>query len=155
LIRVIGIGSPFGDDNVGLQVARILAEAPPPDCDVIIADRPGAGLIELLDGADAAIVIDSVCSGAPPGTIHELKFDDLRHYPAGLVSSHDLGLATAIQLARALGRAPVCGRIIGLEIAPPRSQPTGLLSSHSKASIGRLVDRVRACAAELTAESNV
>ena len=71
MIRIIGIGSPFGDDAVGLEVARILAEAPPPDCEVIAADRPGATLLELLDGAEAAILVDAVQSGNAPGLIHE------------------------------------------------------------------------------------
>jgi hydrogenase maturation protease len=55
LIRIIGIGSPFGDDAVGLEVARILAGSQPRDCEVIASDRPGMALVDLLDGAEAVI----------------------------------------------------------------------------------------------------
>jgi hydrogenase maturation protease len=75
LIRIIGIGSPFGDDAAGLEVARILAQAPQPNCEVIVADRPGANLLELLRGTDSAILIDAVRSEGSPGTLHELSFD--------------------------------------------------------------------------------
>jgi hydrogenase maturation protease len=85
LIRIIGIGSPFGDDAVGLEVARRLAEAPPPNCDVVAADRPGTDLIELLRDIQGAILVDAVRSGAPPGTLHELSFDELTGSVAILV----------------------------------------------------------------------
>jgi hydrogenase maturation protease len=118
VIRIIGIGSQFGDDAVGLQVARILAQAPPPCCEVIVADRPGADLIELLDDVDAAILIDAVRSGAPPGTLHELSFDELSRSTIRFVSSHELGVAASVQLARKLGRAPILGKVLGIEVAP-------------------------------------
>ena len=70
MIRIIGIGSPFGDDACGLAAARRLAEEPPAGAEVVVADRPGAALIELLDGVDATILIDAVRSGSPPGTLH-------------------------------------------------------------------------------------
>ena len=111
LIRIIGIGSPFGDDAAGLETARMLAEAPPSNCEVIAADRPGTALLDLLEGAHAAILIDAVCSGAPPGTIHEFTFDELDRCAVRFVSSHDLGVAAAIQLAQKLGRAPSLGRV--------------------------------------------
>ena len=103
LIRIIGIGSPFGDDAVGLEVASMLAEAPPPNCEVIAADRPGTNLIELLQGIEIAIVIDAVRSGAAPGTLHELSFDELARSAGRFTSSHELGVVETMQIARKLG----------------------------------------------------
>ncbi len=150
MIRIIGIGSPFGDDAVGLEVARILAQAPPPNCEVIIADRPGATLMELLDGADSAILVDAVRSGAPPGVVHELGLDELdRCCAVRLVSSHDLNVVAAVQLARKLGRAPSRGRVIGLEIAPADGPRLCVLSGRAREAMSRVVERVRSCAVEL------
>ena len=118
MIRIIGIGSPFGDDGVGLEIARVLAESPPPNCEVMAADRPGTALLDLLEGVAAAILIDAVRSGAPPGTIHQFRFDELDRCAAHFVSSHDLGVAAAVRLAQKLGRGPSVGRVIGIEIAP-------------------------------------
>jgi hydrogenase maturation protease len=118
MIRIIGIGSPFGDDAAGLVAAQKLAAAPPPGVEVVAADRPGAALIELLDSADAVILIDAVHSGARPGTVYDLDLRALPQDAIGLVSSHDLGVIEAVQLASALGRAPVCGRVLAIETAP-------------------------------------
>jgi hydrogenase maturation protein HypF len=150
LIRIIGIGSPFGDDAAGLEVARALAAAPPPNCEVVAADRPGASLIEMLDGAGAAILIDAARSGAPPGTLHEFGFDELERCAAArLVSSHDLGVAAAVALARKLGRAPVRGRILAIEIAPaPEGAPCGL-SANAREAAERASIRVRQLADEM------
>jgi hydrogenase maturation protease len=117
MIRIIGIGSPLGDDAAGLEAARRLAAAPPPGCEVIAADRPGAGLVDLLDGAPAVILIDAVRSGAAPGTIHDLDLSEIGALGGDLVSSHDIGVAAAIALVASLGRAPVRGRLVGIEAA--------------------------------------
>jgi hydrogenase maturation protein HypF len=149
LIRIIGIGSPFGDDATGLLAAQILADAPPPNCEVIVADRPGLRLVELMEGAEAVILIDAVRSEAAPGTIHELSFDDLGQCGAHLVSSHDLDIATAVQLARQLGRAPERALAIGLEVAPLDPGRPCEVGASVRQSMDRLVARVRACAARL------
>ena len=148
MIRIIGIGSPFGDDAAGLEIARILAASPPPNCEVIEADRPGAALVDLLEGAKAAILIDAVRSGAAPGTIHEFRFDELDHCAARFVSSHDLGVAAALQLAQKLGRAPTVGMVIGIEIAPSSTAQLCGLSPHTREALPRAVARVRSTAME-------
>jgi hydrogenase maturation protease len=149
LIRIIGIGSPFGDDVVGLEVARILAQAPPPNCEVIIADRPGTGLIEMLDNLEAVIVIDAVRSGAAHGTLHHLSFRGLARSTARFTSSHELGLAATVQLAGKLGRAPSQGRVLGIEIASPPARKPCPLSQTSKRAVSRAVVQVRLWAREL------
>jgi hydrogenase maturation protein HypF len=148
LIRIIGIGSPFGDDAAGLEIARMLAKSPPPNCEVIAADRAGTTLVDLLDGAHAAILIDAVRSGAPPGTIHEFAFDELGGPPTHFVSSHDLGVVAAIQLAQKLGRAPSVGRIIGIEIAPAGAARLCGLSPKTREAVGRAAERVLSSAVE-------
>jgi hydrogenase maturation protein HypF len=148
LIRIIGIGSPFGDDAAGLAVARMLAKSPPPNCEVIAADRPGTALVDLLDGANAAILIDAVRSGAPPGTVHEFTFDELGGCAERFVSSHDLGVAATIQLAQKLGRAPSVGRVIGIEIAPVSTRHLCGLSAKTREAVCRAIARVRSAAFE-------
>jgi hydrogenase maturation protease len=143
LTRIIGIGSPFGDDAVGLEVARILSLAPPPNCEVTVADRPGVGLVELLDGVSSTILIDGVRSGAPPGTLRELSFEDLEGFAAHFVSSHDFGLAAAIQLARKLGRAPAQGMVLGVEIAAVPAHIPGPLSLTAQQAVSVAVAKVR------------
>jgi len=148
LIRIIGIGSPFGDDALGLEAARILSESPPPGCQVIAADRPGATLVELLDGADAVILIDAVQSDVVPGTIHELSLDRLRAGALRFCSSHDLDVVAAVELARMLDRAPAQGRVFGVEVARAESPRISELSRETQVAMRQVIDRVRSCVAE-------
>ena len=149
MIRIIGIGSPFGDDAAGLIAARQLAAAPPSDTEVVEADRPGTTLIQLLDGADAVILIDAAHSGAPPGTVHDLDLRALPQPTIGLVSSHDLGVIEAVQLAITLGRCSLRGRVLAIETQPPDESlipprgSIGGLSATTRAAVERAVDRAR------------
>jgi hydrogenase maturation protease len=143
MIRVIGIGSPFGDDAVGLEAARQLAADPPPDAEVVAADRPGATLLELLDGADAVILIDAARSGAAPGTIHDLDLHALPSRPIGLISSHELGVVETIQLAARLGCLPPRGRVLGIEVAGGHPSQQTAFSPSAVAAVSAAVQRAR------------
>lgn len=151
MIRIIGIGSPFGDDGAGLEVARALAHEPPPNCEVIVADRPGASLLELLDGTDAVILIDAVQSGAKPGTLHQLSFDGLDQCAARFVSSHELGVAASVQLARRLGHAPVRGGILLIEVSRARARIPCPLSRTAQHAVSQALPQLRLWVKELSA----
>jgi hydrogenase maturation protease len=143
MIRIIGIGSPFGDDACGLMAARHLARDAPVGAEVVIADRPSAGLIELMDGVEACLVIDAVRSGALPGTVHDLDLRDLPRSFARAVSSHDLGVAEAVQLAAALGRLPAHCRLLGIEIGARVRAASERPAPAVRRAIGEVVRRAR------------
>jgi hydrogenase maturation protease len=120
-IRVIACGTPHaGDDALGLIAADALRPRLPDDVEVIEAG-PATRVLELLDDADVAVVIDAVRApdgGRAPGTLVRAE-GDRGGLPAelrGSLSSHGLGLAEAVGLAAALGHAP---RVIfhGVEVA--------------------------------------
>jgi hydrogenase maturation protease len=143
MIRIIGIGSPFGDDACGLEAARQLARDAPAGAEVVMADRPGAGLIELMDGVEACLIIDAVRSGARPGTVHDLDLRDLTISSARAFSSHDLGVAEAVQLAEALGRLPAHCRLLGIEIGARVSAASERPAPAVRRAIGDVVHRAR------------
>jgi hydrogenase maturation protease len=109
---VIGVGNELrGDDAAGLIVARRLRERAGTRAVVLACEADPAELLEAWVGADLAIVVDTVVSGAEPGTVQ--RFDaSTAPLPAtlGRSSTHALGVAEAIELARVLDRLP--GRII-------------------------------------------
>jgi hydrogenase maturation protease len=152
MIRVVGIGSPFGDDAAGLEAARALAEAPPAGCEVLVEDRPGVLLVDLVASAEAAIVIDAVRSGAPPGTVHDLPLAGVRGFDARVVSSHDLGVGAALALAQELGRMPARGRFIGVEAGTSGPEDLGTMSAAVREAIPELVERARAWVARMRGE---
>jgi hydrogenase maturation protease len=79
------------------------------------ADEP-TRLLDLWDGLDAVVVVDALSSGAEPGTLHRIDAGggplprDLR-----LASTHAMGIADALELGRALGRAPRRVVVLGIE----------------------------------------
>lgn len=125
---VIGVGnSDRGDDAVGLAVARRIRMAAPRGVTVRELDGDQLALLEAWDDADDVHVVDAVCSGGRPGTVHRLDAAQ----PLGACfthrGTHTFSLADVIELARALDRLPahlVCHGIEGtaFDLGAPLSQ---------------------------------
>jgi len=105
---VLCIGNPdCGDDGVGRLVACLLRGRVPTD--VLVSEcHGGAGeVLDRITGVDSAILVDAAVSGVPAGTIHRVDCAAGEAVPAPRVaSSHGLGVAEAIALARTLGCLP-------------------------------------------------
>jgi len=143
-IVVIGIGNAMrGDDGAGIEVASRLRELVPPHVEVVACDEEPSRLIEAWEGADAVVLVDTVTSGAPAGTLH--RFDASETPIAARVlrsSTHAIGLAETIELARALGRLPRHVVVHGVEGASYESGSA--LTPDVAMAVGRLVDTVLA-----------
>jgi len=138
-ILVIGLGTPFGDDAAGpAVVARLAAEGLPAGVEAVIPRRPDA-LVDALEGAEAAVLVDASRAGLPPGTVHEPERGALRE--ARALSSHGLGVSGALALAEALGRAP--GRLAIVAVEAGAVAGDGL-SAPVRAALPEAVRRVRA-----------
>jgi hydrogenase maturation protease len=93
LITIICVGNSIrGDDGAGPATAeRLRARGVP-----ALVEEP-ANLIELWSGAEDVVVVDTVQSGAQPGTVHRV---DATSEPLPAVlrsgSTHLLGLADAV-----------------------------------------------------------
>lgn len=114
--RVIGVGSPAGDDRVGWLVLESLYRAvpPTPGLELCVLDRPGADLVRHFAGADRVIIVDAVLAGAEPGSIHEYDRRALAQQSRPL-SAHAVGVADALALALALGEAPRRLHLLGVQ----------------------------------------
>jgi len=116
---VIGLGNPLvSDDSVGLRIARELRArlAHRSDVDVTEDYWGGLRLMERMIGYRRAIVVDAICSGAPPGTIHHLTTDSLATQRSA--SAHDVNLPTALAFGRQAGAvlpADIDVRLVGIE----------------------------------------
>lgn len=108
------LGSRYrGDDAVGPLVADRLraAGAPVLECD----DEP-TRLLDAWADLDLVVIVDAVSSGADAGTVHRV---DAGGGPLprelGLASTHAFSVPEALELGRALGRAPRRVVVIGVE----------------------------------------
>ena len=105
---LIGTGNPFsGDDAAGRLVVRKARPRLPADVHVVEATGDGAQLLDLWNAGDDVILVDAAVSGGLPGAIHRLDAV-AGPVPARfhLRSSHAFGVASGIELARALVRLP-------------------------------------------------
>jgi len=115
---VIGLGNrDRGDDAVGLLVAKRLRGLVPKGVRVREHEGDPVALLELWKGADLIVVIDAVQSGAPPGTVQRFEAHE-RALPSAVtfgISTHGVGLAETIELARSLKKLPKRLIVYGVE----------------------------------------
>jgi hydrogenase maturation protease len=114
---VIGVGNPLrGDDAAGVMVAERLRPRVPKGVEVVACDEEPSRLMEAWEGADCVVLVDSVSSGQPAGTLHRFDAGE-EPVPACTFrsSTHAIGIADTIELARALGRLPRRVRVYGVE----------------------------------------
>jgi hydrogenase maturation protease len=141
--QVIGVGNACrGDDGIGpLVVGRLLERELPPGVCVSTHDGETMSLLAAWEDSDTIIVIDAVDCGAPPGTVVCLDGEDVRP-TSGLLagSSHALGVAHAILLARALGRSPKTLIVFGVQ--GEQFALSSDLSPSVRGAVETLADRV-------------
>lgn len=119
-VHVIGIGSPAGDDQAGWLVVEALRrmdrnERLPCVTRIVSLDRPSAQLIHEFEDADVVVLIDATSTGAPPGTIRRIDRTECIERSRSL-SGHQLGVASALELANALGLLPSAVWLYGIEM---------------------------------------
>ena len=114
---IIGVGNESrGDDGAGTATARLLKSRITSDIAVLEQSGEGTALMDAWHGASRVILIDAVCSGVTPGTIHRVDAA-ATPLPKSIFpcSSHSFGLADAVEMARALHELPTQVMIYGIE----------------------------------------
>jgi len=144
-VRVIGIGTPHGDDAAGLAVVDALRRAGlPRDVDATTCMRPGVDLPQVLGNVPAAVLVDAMRSGRPPGSVARLGRSALPRRRA--LSAHGLGVAEGLALAEALGWQPERLELVGVEAGDAAGD---VLSTAVEHGLGHAVELVRRLAQEL------
>ena len=160
-VLVAGVGNIFlGDDAFGVEVVRELAARPQPD-GVRVVDFGIRGLdltYALLDGYEAAVLVDAAPRGGTPGTLYTLQVDvPPPADPAadGLaVGGHNLDPIRVLRLAAALGEPVRRLFLVGCEPGPLPAAVEELaagLSLPVRAAVGPAVGLVEAMVGQLLA----
>jgi len=143
---VLGLGNEYaGDDAVGVLVVRALRGTLSGEADVVESAASGLALLEVFAGYDRAVVIDSIRTGRPAGTIVEAALAELG--PAVAPSLHQAGIPELAAVARRLGMGfPDRTRVLAVEVAGPLTfgAPLSEPVAAAMAPLGRRVlDQVR------------
>ena len=104
---LIGMGNPIlSDDAVGVRLARDIGRRLTGVPGLSIMEECSVGglnIVELLEGYDRAIILDSIrTSGGVPGDWHRFTSVALRE-TMNLGNIHDVNFATALELGRRMG----------------------------------------------------
>lgn len=133
---ILGYGNDNrSDDAAGLVAVRRLRSL---GVDAAEFQSDAMELMEVWSGHQEVMIIDAVVTGAEPGTVtiweaHRTPVPPDR-FPC---STHGLGLAEAVELARVMGRLPASLMIYGIEAV--RFDRDGQVSTEVDAAINRLV----------------
>ena len=140
---VIGCGNENrGDDAAGLLVARKLREL---GVNAVEMTGEGVSLLDLWEDARNVILVDAVLTGAEPGTIfvwdalnERISRDTFR------CSTHNFGVADAVELGRILDRLPGSLEIYGIEAAQfePGSPPVLAVREAADRLAARIADEI-------------
>lgn len=156
-VLVLGLGNELaGDDAVGILVARAvrdqLSRTRAGDfVEVVESSASGLALLELFDGHDRAVVIDSIMTGRDaPGTIVEMGMDEIGRVVAPSV--HQAGLPELAAVASRMGLGfPSRTRVLAVEVVDPYTLGAPM-SAPVAAALPELVKRVREQAMRWAAE---
>jgi len=105
------------DDAVGPIIADVL-KTRGLGVPIYLTSGEPAELLDLWAGLDRVVIVDAVLTGRrAPGTVHVLSASDRPLEPGSQASTHGIGLAESIELARSLNQLPADVRVVGIEAA--------------------------------------
>jgi hydrogenase maturation protease len=110
------MGSPFGDDRIAWQLVDGLRGRLPDAVELVTLDRPGAALIQWMEGVDHLVLVDALLAPGKPGRVTVVDLADIGD-KTSVVSSHQLALIETLALARALGCLPGRLTLVGITVA--------------------------------------
>ncbi len=142
-IKIIGLGSPLrGDDGLGIAAIERLVERDdlPSEVELVDGGLCGLGLLDLVEGADAVILVDAVQSDEPPGTIIRASADQILRIDVPAGSVHDFRVAETLHLAHSLGTPLPSITLIGM--VPHDISPGQTLSATVEANFSELLDSI-------------
>jgi len=118
-VLIVCIGNELiADDAVGFEVFNKLQSQQLNGVRLEYVGVGGIALLDYLQGNEAAlIVVDAVQFGAPPGTIHQLSWDEVPNNGNKAISAHGIGLRESMEVGRILcpEKIPAIILLIGIE----------------------------------------
>jgi hydrogenase maturation protease len=155
-IVVIGIGQSLsGDDAAGLEAVRLWQESHPDTAKrvrVELAELPGLGLLDLLAGVEAAVLVDAVQATPPAGTLTHLEADDLASFTVDARSAHGWGVAETLQMGCKLDPKLAQVRMILFGIAGRDFSMGAGLSPEVRGALAGVVEEIERAVLGLLAE---
>jgi hydrogenase maturation protease len=141
---VLGVGNMLtGDEGVGIHAVRRLEQELGPAAEVEFLDGGtlGLNLLPLIEESSHMLIIDAVNAHRAPGSIIELRRDEIPLFSGIKVSQHQATMQEVLGLASIRGKLPDHLHLIGL---PPECLDVGIsLSPRAEEAMPELLCRAK------------
>jgi hydrogenase maturation protease len=147
-ILVLGIGNVLlGDDGIGVHVVGALERlaarggvALPSNARLVDGGTIGLGLLPLVSGARAVVLVDAVDIGRAPGAVEVLDGEALGGVTPRVTAPLPVGVADIVAAARLTDTAPEAIVLVGVQ--PGAIAPGIELSAPVRAAVPAAVEAV-------------
>jgi hydrogenase maturation protease len=143
-IRILGVGNVLvSDDGFGPYVVKVLEARYifPERVEVLDVGTPGLDFTPYLENAAAVIVVDTVSSDGPPGSLRLYRTEDLlAKPPPARTNPHQPGLREAMMATELLEIG--ADEIIVVGVIPEDTEATPGLSDTVRGSVDEVVATV-------------
>lgn len=143
-IRVLGVGNVLtSDDGLGPYTVKVLESRFnfPKHVEVIDIGTPGLDFTPYLSDAQAVIVLDTVHSAGPPGTIKLYRDGEIvASPPPSRMSPHEPGLREALMATELIDASPEHILLIG--VVPETTEANTMLSVRVREAVPNVIDHV-------------
>ena len=143
-IRILGVGNVLtSDDGLGPYTVKVLESQFdfPQHVEVIDIGTPGLDFTPYLSDARAIIVLDTVHSDGPPGTIKLYRDDEIvASPPPSRMSPHEPGLREALMATELIDASPEHILLIG--VVPETTEANTMLSARVREAVPNVIDHV-------------
>ncbi len=144
-IVIIGVGNLLmGDDGIGIHTAlALMKEELPGNVEVFDAATRAFDVLEYMDGAEKAVLVDAIRNNGEPSSIYRFRFDPGKviQDEAFNLSMHDINFLDALKAGREIYDLPSEIVIIGVE---PQTLECGMgLSSRLNSMLPVIIDSVK------------
>ena len=106
-VMVLGVGNILlKDEGLGVRVVERLKAAYtfPENVELVDGGTAGLDLLPVVEGFDRLIIVDTVKTSEPPGSIFRFTPDDIGVKVPYKTSLHQIGMVEVFAIAEALGR---------------------------------------------------
>lgn len=143
---VLGIGNTLlGDDGVGVYVAQELAEkVRDENIDVMDTAIDGLNLLDVIRNYERLIVIDAILDeNTETGTVRRLTQDNIRPLSAAGAASHNLNLATTLDIGNKVFPGEIPGEVVIFAVTSQNvDYVTEEMTGNVKKAVPQVVDLV-------------
>ena len=144
-IVVLGLGNLlYGDEGFGVHALHQLRTQYPPDAPIGWIDGGVAGLdlLPLIESCNCLLVLDAVDAGLTPGSLCELRGEQLLRSASLNLSEHQVSFQDVLGLAYIRGQFPACLHLLGAQ--PSQLEPRAELSQVMQSALDRLIPQAKA-----------